>query len=311
MRRIILPLLISVILFSCKNDKKKIDTLSIGTFYNAIDYAPFYVAKELGKFRNSEILKNYKIEFREFTDRSQFAQSIESENLHLIFAAEPPIIITKASGVNLKISGISCTLKQEILIQKESSITQVIELKDSEIGVLQTTSSHYGLLKMISDNKLDSVKVRLISPIEARDLFETKKIDGWAVWPPFVEEQIIKGNGKVIEGGDAIIQSVMAIPDFLIQNNPEIATEFCKILEDSKNWIRENPEKAMNIVANSVQQDIEVIDLAWSKHNWSAKLDESLIRDIQNKASFLAKRKETRNNETVDVNNTLIFQCQN
>lgn len=311
MKKIILFLVMSFIVFSCKNDKNKIETIAIGTFYNAIDYAPFYVAKELGKFQNSDILKKYKIEFKEFTDRSQFAQQIESERLHLIFAAEPPIIITKASGVNLKIAGISCTLKQEILIQKESSITQVSELGNSEIGVLQTTSSHYGLLKMISENKLDNVKVRLISPIEAKDLFETNKIDGWAVWPPFVEEQIIKGNGKVIEGGDAIIQSVMAIPDFVSSYNPKIASEFCKILEDSKKWIRENPEKAMNIVANSVQQDIDVVDLAWSKHNWSAKLDEPLIKDIQNKANFLAKRKETRNNVIVDVNNTLIFECQN
>ena len=102
----------------------------------------------------------------------------------------------------------------------------------------------------------------------------------------------------------------MAIPDFVTNGYPEIAAEFCKILEDSKKWIRENPEKAMNIVANAVQQEIDVVNLAWPKHNWSAKLDESLIADIQNKADFLADTKETRNNIRVNVEGSLIFQCQ-
>ena len=103
----------------------------------------------------------------------------------------------------------------------------------------------------------------------------------------------------------------MAIPDFVINENPEIAKEFCKILDESKKWIRENPNKAMNIVANSVQQKIEVVELAWQKHNWSATINEPLIQDIQNKADFLSEAKVTRNNNRVDVKKNLIFECQN
>ncbi|MEM9077145.1 MAG: ABC transporter substrate-binding protein [Bacteroidota bacterium] len=308
--RALLLLIICVVLCSCKK-RQDLKTIKIGTFFNAIDYAPFYVAKQQGWFEQSDVLQGLNIEFFEYGARSEFSSEIQNKNLHLIFAAEPPIIITKAQGVNLKIAGLSCTLQQEILVQKNAPYNKVSEINKSNIAVLQSTSSHYGLLKIIKDYGVDSlVTIRTVSPLEAKNLFENENIDGWAVWPPFVEEQLILGNGKILEGGDATIQSVMAIPDFVINDYPKIATEFCHILEKSKEWILNHPQESKNIVSRAVGQEYDVVDLAWPKHNWSAVLNDKLISDIQNKSEFLANQGETRNNRIVKVANELIFSCQ-
>lgn len=311
-RNLIFAILATIFFVSGCNQKKELKSIKIGTFYNAIDYAPFYVAKQQGWFENSDVFKDINVEFYEYADRTQFSDEIQGERLHLIFAAAPPIIITKAQGANLKIAGLSCTLKQEILVQKDAPYNKVSEIPKSEIAVLQSTSSHYGLLKIISDYGLDSlVTIKTVSPSEAKDLFERKLIDGWAVWPPFVEEQLILGNGKVLDGGDATIQSVMAIPDFVINKYPKVAKEFCRILQKSKLWILNHPEESKNIVAKAVQQEYDVVELAWPKHNWSASINEDLIQDLQNKSKFLADEKETRNNRVVNISNEMIYKCPN
>jgi sulfonate transport system substrate-binding protein len=146
-----------------------------------------------------------------------------------------------------------------------------------------------------------------MAPEVAKTAFEAGGIDAWAVWPPFVEQQLKKGNGKILQGGDAVIQSVVAMPSIMLTDYPKISNEIIAIVNKAKTWIEENPQEAISIVAKELDLDVEVVELAWNKHSWSAKLDKRLIDDIQEKAKFLAKEKMTRNNAVVEVKD-LIFE---
>lgn len=293
---------------TCTSKKENLEKLTIGTFSRAIDYSPFYIAKYFQWFNESESLKRLDISFTEYNDRATFSALLDKNQLNVIFAAEPPIIITKAQGIDLKITEISCTLQQEIVIRSDLNISNPSQLSGTKLAVLLGTSSHYGLLKILSANGLsvDNVEILYQSPVEARINFEQGNIDGWAVWPPFVEEQQVNGNGKVLSGGDAIIQSVMAMPTKFINEHPEEAKELVNVIRRSKKWIQENPEKAISIVAKELSLDDEIVRTAWPKHSWSAVLNKSLVDDIQKKANFLAKQGATRNNVIIDVNSDLI-----
>ncbi len=303
-------ILVSLVLItiSCKNNVE-LKTVSIGTFSRAIDYSPFYIAKHFKWFENSKVFEGKKIKYSEFNDRESFAALLERNELNAIFAAEPPMIITKAQGVDIKIAGISCTLQQEILIRNNLNINTPHELKGSKIAVLAGTSSHYGLMKILKNNNVavNEVNIQFMGPNEARIAFESDIIDGWAVWPPFVEQQQVNGNGKVLKGGDAIIQSVFAIPQKTIVNYPEVTNEIISIIDKAKKWIEENPDEAISIVANELDLDIEVVRLAWPKHFWSAQMDDTLIKDIQEKTNFLKDEGATRNGISLDVKSELIY----
>ena len=307
MRKLMYSIVILAIALSGCKSKKSIDEITIGTFSMAIDYSPYYVAKHFKWFEDSDVLKGKKITFMQFNDRDAIAASLGKNELNVVFAAEPPIIITKAQGADVKIVDISCVLRQEILINNQLNVSSPSELKGYKIAVLAGTSSHYGLIEILKKYHVDNTdNNRFMAPDEARTAFERGDIDAWAVWPPFVEQQLVNGNGKILQGGDAVIQSVVAMPSIMLTDYPEISKEIISIVNKAKTWIEENPQEAISIVAKEIDLNVEIVELAWNKHLWSAKLDKRLIDDIQDKANFLAEQKMTRNNIVVNAKD-LIF----
>jgi sulfonate transport system substrate-binding protein len=296
-------------LSGCHDHSSSPSQITIGTFSHAIDYSPFYVAKHFGWFEAAPELHGIKINYKEFNDRAEISAAIQSGQLDAIFAAEPPIILTSAQGNDIRIVEDSCTLQQEIVVRSSLPIHSVVDLRHRTIAVLLGTSSHYGLFKILRAAHLDpdkDVQIRYMGPDEARAAFESGQIDAWAVWPPFVEQEEVSGAGRVLTGGDAVINSVMAIPeDVLIKDEP-IARAMVTVIQQSKEWIRKHPDEAENVVASELRLNLSVIQAAWGKHDWSAHLTDPVLSDIQQKADFLAEQKLTRNNKDVQVRRDLV-----
>jgi len=284
------------------------NAITIGTFSKAIDYSPFYVAKHFRWFENSPELKGITIGYAEFNDRPTISAAFDKGELDALFAAEPPVIICRAQNNDIRIVEASCTLQQEVVVRSDLPILSIADLRDKRIAVLQGTSSHYGLLKILKSAGLSpkDVDIKFMGPDQAKVAFETKQIDAWAVWPPFVEQQQVSGKGRVLTGGDAVIQSIMAIPTSLLTNNEQIAKGLVSVIQQSKKWITEHPEEAQNIVANELGIDIQVVKTAWSKHRWDSHLTDDVVNDIQEKARFLATEQTTRLGKELDVRKELV-----
>jgi sulfonate transport system substrate-binding protein len=283
--------------------------ITIATFSHAIDYSPFYVAKHFGWFEGSPELKGIRVRYRELNDRAEISSAIEKHQLQAVFAAEPPVILTSAQGERLKITEISCTLQQEVVVRSRLPIYSVPDLRHHSIAVLLGTSSHYGLLKILRSAQLDpdrDVKLLYMSPDEARAAFESGRIDAWAVWPPFVEQEEVSGRGRVLTGGDAVINSVMAVPQYVLENNEPVARAMVQVIQRSKDWIRGHPEESENVVASELGLDMSVVQVAWGKHDWSAHLTPAIMKDIQQKANFLSDEHLTRNDARIDIKRELI-----
>ena len=299
-----LMMLAMLFFFGCDTDKKD-NKIVIGTFSKAIDYGPFFVARHYGWFEK-ELSKHgiTEVEYIEFMDRAAIGAALQGSKLDMIFAAEAPIIVTNVAGVDVKIRGLSCTLQQEILVRNGTNIGSVNDLRGKRIAVLAATSSHYGLLKILTNAGLDVSEIDLYDygPSEAMVSFESGNIDAWAVWPPFVEKEVLNNNGHVLGGGDAVIQSVYAFP--INAEKRDVYRDIANVVEESKKWILNNPEEAKSIVAKEIGESLDVVEAAWPKHLWSASLDSAVILDIQQKADFLS---EQNNTKAINVTDELIY----
>src|SRR5205823_8437043 len=96
-------------------------------------------------------------------------------------------------------------------------------------------------------------------------------------------------------GGDAKIQSVMSLPQSLIEQRPKVAQALVSAIKKAKKWMAENPDEAQSIVAKSLKLSSEVVRLAWPKHNWSAGLTEDVLADMEEKSQFLTHQGVVRN----------------
>ncbi|MEM1362325.1 MAG: aliphatic sulfonate ABC transporter substrate-binding protein [Pseudomonadota bacterium] len=261
--------------------------LRLGSFFVAIDYAPYLIAKANGAYE--EMGGASGVEFTMFQSLPPINESFGTGRIDAVFEAEPPALIGAAAGIDVKIVGISCTLVQEILVPATSSAQSAGDLRGAKIAVLAGTSSHYGVAKILEAEGISVRDVEIIDmiPPDAKSAFQTGQVDAWAVWPPFVEQEEIDGTGRVLPRGDAVIHSIMAVSGSLIQDSRETVQGLVDILNTTKAWMIANPEQAMEIVATELDIDLAVVERAWPRHDWGATLNEAVIADIQAKADFL------------------------
>jgi len=193
-------------------------------------------------------------------------------------------------------------------VRKDLPIKTVSDLRGHTIAVLQGTSSHFCLLKILRAFGMTEkdVKLQYMPPAEGKAAFESGKIDAWAVWAPFVEQQEVSGKGRLIAGGDAKINSVMSVArPFETQNRAAVGS-VVSVINRAKEWIVAHPQEAQKVISQDLGLDPKVVRTAWPKHNWAAQLDSSFVKDIQEKATFLAKSDKTRSGKGLDAKADLI-----
>lgn len=289
------------------NEQGEIKEITIGTFSKSMGNVPFYIAKENGWFEQA-LGDEFKIKYFEYNDRPSIASAISRGELKFVFSAEAPAMLIEAQGEDIEFENISATLTQEIIVRTASDLMEIRDLKDKTVAVLAGTSSHYALLKILSDNGLaiSDVKIQFMPPAEAKTAFETGMIDAWAVWPPWVEQQEVTNFARALIGSNAVIHSVGSMPEEFVDLNFAIADSLSEVIERAKDWIINNPEKSKEITAKQLGLDIEVVNLAWTKFNWSSRFNDSILDDMQKKADFLAKENLTRNSMIINVEDELI-----
>jgi sulfonate transport system substrate-binding protein len=264
-----------------------IEPLKIGSFFVAIDYAPYLIAKSKGKFE--KIGGGTTVKYTMFQSLPPINESLATNQIDAVFEAEPPALIGCAAGIDVKIVGISCSLVQEILVPVKSKAHSAADLKGSKIAVLAGTSSHYGVLKLLKEAGVAPNNVEIIdmAPPDAKSAFETGQVDAWAVWPPFVEQEELAGVGRVLPKGDALIHSILAISGSFAAKNPTTVKALVSVLNETKAWMIKQPVEAQAIVAKELGIPLKVVERAWPRHDWSATLSDGVIADIQAKADFL------------------------
>src|SRR5215212_1772881 len=190
-------------------------TITIGTFSKAYGNLPYYVARHFRWFESDPALANATIRYAEYNDRPAISDALSKGELQILFSGDAPALLCRAQGNRIRAIAMSGNAQQEILVRPGGRITRVSEMKGRTTAVLQATSSHYALLKILRANGMSEQDVRLtfLSPAEARVAFESGRVDAWAVWAPFVEQQEVAGTGKALAGGDALINSVVSVSE--------------------------------------------------------------------------------------------------
>ncbi len=283
-------------------------SITIATFSKALGNSPFHIAQHFKWFEDEPALKGVTINYKTYNDRPSISDAFSGGELQVLFSADVPAILCRAQGNDIRIVTLSANVAQNILVRKELPIKKVSELRGKKLAVLQGTSSHYGLLKILKYAGLKESDLDLLymNPAEAKVAFETDKIDAWAVWAPFVEQQEVSGKGILISGGNAIINSVMSISNPFMNQHKASAKAIVSVIHRAKKWIMEHPEEAQKIIAQELNLDPLVVKTAWPKHDWSAKLNAPIIGDIQAKATFLGEADKTRQGKILDVKKDLI-----
>lgn len=92
----------------------------IATFSNAVDYAPFYVARDRGFFTESFASVGAVPEYAKFEALAPINDSLAAGRLDLVFEAEPPAFVAEAAGTDVSIAFLSVSLTQNVIAHSDN-----------------------------------------------------------------------------------------------------------------------------------------------------------------------------------------------
>lgn len=277
--------------------------VTIGTFSKAYGNLPYYVAKHFRWFENDPSMAGATVKYTEYNDRPAISDALSTGGLQVLFSGDAPALLCRAQGNDIKVVAVSGNAEQEIVVRPDSPVHSVPDLRGKKVAVMQATSSHYALLKILQANGMGeaNIAMKLMSPPEARVAFEAGRIDAWAVWAPFVEQEQADDLGRVVVGSDALINSIMSVSGDLLRTHEPIVRAVVNSVDRAKRWMVANPDEAQRIAVEQLGLKPKVVALAWPKFNWAAQLDDALTKDLQAKIDFLASLDKTRQSKTIDV----------
>lgn len=281
---------------SARADKETI--VHFGSFSKAVDYAPYLVAKQKHLFDDALKPLNAKATYEEFQSLPAINEAFASKRLDFVFEAESPCIVGKAAGIDLNIVGVSAFVEVPVLVHKDAHITDLSQLRGKKLAVLAGTSAHYVLLKLLERAHLSKNEVSILNmtPADAKSAFDSNKIDAWAVWPPFVEQEELFGNGITLPKASGLIMVVMVARGGFTKENPKLATAVINVLANTRAWVSTHPDESQKIVSEEWKIPLAVVQKAWTRQNWKAGIDKAALEDLQGKADFLKSVGFVRNN---------------
>jgi sulfonate transport system substrate-binding protein len=181
-----------------------LQTITIG--YQAGD--PISVSKARGQLVKEMKKKGYRVVFKEFQNGAAEMEAMSSGTIDFARTGDTPPITSIASGnkVTIVATGSSKAKGSGIVVNKNSNIKSIKDLKGKKIAYTSNTSSQYMVLKVLKKAGLTTSDVKLVdmSQSAAAVAFAKGKIDAWANWDPYTSQAELKYNGKMIVNGSDV-----------------------------------------------------------------------------------------------------------
>lgn len=281
-------------------------TVHIGTFSTAIDYSPFIVAKSKGWIEDALQPLKAKPQYETFQTLPAINESLAGKRLDFVFEAEPPAVVAKAAGIDVRIIALSCTVNLQAVVPASSPITNVAQLSGKRVAVLSGSGAHYGLMRASKQAGIKDGDLKPIDmvPPDAKAAFASGQLDAWMIWPPWPEQEVAENRARFLPGTETPIHSLLVARSDFFRENPEVATNLVNCIDRAKTWIIQNPAEAQKIVATELGLSPKVVELAWPRHDWGARFSDAVMADIQGKGEFLVQLNFIK--RTVDIQKELL-----
>ena len=201
-------------------------------------------------------------------------------------------IILTSSGVDVKIVAPLAQIAgtQAIVAGKDATINSPKDLEGKTIGIPSGADVVIALENMAKeyDVDIDKIKVANLAPSDALTALENGNIDAMAAWEPFITKAISSG-GKFLFSGTKnelgtnedvnwmSVHSTLQVTDDYLEKNPNTIKAVIRALNKATDYINENREEAIKILAPELHLSEEELKEIMSRNVYDMTADESFM----------------------------------
>jgi aliphatic sulfonates family ABC transporter substrate-binding protein len=235
---------------SGSNNTVKIHLASQPTYFQT------YVAEKLGYFKDEGL----DVEISTFNYGPPIIEGMTADNLDVGFMGDMPVYAGIANGLDIKVIGSagSSSDNQGIAVRDAANIHQLSDLKGKKIAVPFGSNAQPFLYLLLAKGGLTEKDVEIVnlSPADGVSSLIAGDIDADVIWEPNLSQAAENGNGvSILQRGKGIklfVSPIVARNEF-IKDHPEETAKLLRALQRATEWIKENPDEAIEIVHEATE----------------------------------------------------------
>ncbi|MGI8387415.1 ABC transporter substrate-binding protein [Robertmurraya sp. P23] len=209
-------------------------------------------------------------------------------------------IILSSNDVDVKIVAPLAQIAgtQAVVAGPKADINEPKDLEGKTIGIPAGADVQIAINNMAEEYGVDleKVKVANLAPSDALTALESGDIDAMAAWEPFITKGITAG-GKLLFSGTSSelegepkevdwmsVHSTLQITDKFLEENPNTVKAIIRALEKATDYINENREEAIKILAPELHLSEEELTEIMNRNVYDMTADESFIEGSNGQA---------------------------
>ena len=257
----------TAMMLSACGSKQEDVTLNIG-FQK---YGVLPIVKAQGSLEEALKAQGVTVKWVEFPAGPQLLEGLNVGSVVFGESGEAPPIFAQAANSNLVYiaNQPASPLGEALVVQKDSKIQSVADLKGKRIALNKGSNVHYLLLKILEKNNLtlQDIEVVYLPPSDARAAFERGAVDAWVIWDPFLaaaEHQI--GARTLVTGENLVSNHQFYLADRkFAQDNPEVLNTVVKTLNTTTQWVKEHQTDAAKLLEKPTGLEFAILDKSISR----------------------------------------------
>ena len=218
------------------------------------------------------------VKWIEFPAGPQLMEGLNLGAIDVGFVGEAPPIFAQAAGAQFVYIGHEPAAPQAeaILVQHDSPIRSVADLKGKKVALNKGSNVHYLLLRQLEKNglSLQDIQPIYLAPADGRAAFESQSVDAWAIWDPFQAAAEKSSQARILADGSGGIsnnyQYYLGARDY-VKNNPKVIALLFEDAVDRGIWLKKNLQAAAHIIAPLQGLPVPVVELALQRYAFNAQ----------------------------------------
>ena len=261
-------------------------------------YGKLVLLKSRGTLEPRLKALGYDVKWTEFQFGPPLLEAINVGAIDFGNTGETPPVFAQAAGAPIRYVAYEPPAQkgEAILVQKDSPLNSVAELKGKKVAVAKGSNAHYLLVKALEKAgvKYEDITPAFLAPADARAAFESGAVDAWSIWDPY------QSSAQTTLGAKTLTDATGTVPNTqfylssqkFIQTEPKVLDIVLDELRGVDAWAQTDIHAVAEQLSPAVGLPVPVLEVALKRQSYGIKpIDDQVLVDQQKLADTLYQLK--------------------
>jgi sulfonate transport system substrate-binding protein len=261
-------------------------------------YGKLVLLKSRGTLEPRLKALGYEVKWTEFQFGPPLLEAINVGAIDFGNTGETPPVFAQAAGAPIRYVAYEPPAQrgEAILVQKDSPLKSVADLKGKKVAVAKGSNAHYLLVKALEKAgvKYEDITPAFLAPADARAAFESGAVDAWSIWDPYQSAADITLGAKTLTDATGLVpntQFYLSSQKF-IQTEPKVLDIVLDELRGVDAWAQTDIHAVAEQLSVAVGLPVPVLEVALKRQSYGIKpIDDQVLVDQQKLADTLYQLK--------------------